>query len=387
MSIHKHKNGWVFRKEVWRLLPDRAAATAYGNHVASALAAAERGYSEQVEPCCRIRDKLDEFLTDSLAEIGRRPCNKQTARLHRKRLLVFDQAFHSTPLDCIDRAALERWIKRRLAGGVMPDTVNADMVSLRSFSRWAQKKGYAPALLPFLAVGRLMVKGKLPGTNRNPPKALEISEMLTIVARVKNEREDVGLLLEGMILFCLRPGAVAKLRRRDLILPVGNSSGRLENQALKGFFDRSLVILPGSEQHVWANRCLALAKKKRRRALRPNEPLVIHLGGCSKRNPGGWTTDSLDRVLAGLCRNLGIKFTSYQIRHSVISWLQENPRLSPATVQAAAAHSRIETQNTYGKRRGDEAAPAFKILSNLMRQGPTTTAPEGKGGDVSPTWP
>lgn len=392
MSIRKQGRTWIFRRQVWKTLPSRREAELYGGHVESALAEAERRHGGEISPCCTIRGKLEEFVSDCQAGIGRRPCNEQTVRMHRKRLLTFDRAFHSRPLDAIAREEVEAWIKRRLgkageANCLSADTVNADMSSLRAFAKWAQAKGYAPALLPFQAVGRLQVKGKLPGTNRKPPKSFGISELLEVVARIGKEREDVGLLLEGMILFCLRPGALAKLKRRDLKLPIGNSSGSLESLALKGHFDRSLVIFPSSQQHEWARRCLALARRTRRRSLRSDEPLVIRIGGRSTRNLGGWTTDALDHVLARLCRRLELDFTAYQVRHSVISWLQENPGLSPAAVQATAGHSRIETQNAYGKRRGHEAIPAFKTLSDLMRQGRTTTTQEGHGGDVSYSGP
>ncbi|MCD8141153.1 MAG: hypothetical protein LUE17_15525 [Planctomycetaceae bacterium] len=79
----------------------------------SSLAEAERKFGEQIKPCCRIRDKLDEFLSDSELGLRRRPCNAMTLALHRKRLLVFDAAFHSKPIDSITREEVEAWMRRR----------------------------------------------------------------------------------------------------------------------------------------------------------------------------------------------------------------------------------------------------------------------------------
>lgn len=389
MTIRKHTSGWIVRRNIWKILPTRKDAEAFDLLLESALAEAQRKLDNQIRPCCRIRDRIEEFLSDSALGLCRRPCSQETLKLHRKRLLAFDQAFHSKPLDTITREELEAWIRRRMRKSsgsrrVLPDTVNADLVSLRAFAKWAQAKGYAPALLPFLAVGKLRTTGKIAGTNRMPPKALEISELLALVDKVKAVREDVGLLLEGMILFCLRPRALWKLRRGDLKLPVRGASGSLKSIPLKGHHERSLPIFPDSQQHVWAKNCIALAKRKHRRTPRPQDPLIISLSGRSERNPGGWTTATLDKTLARICERLGVTFTAYQIRHSVISWLQQNPGMSPAATQAAAAHSSITTQDIYGKRHGREAVPAFHALSDLVANHRNDGGgSEGKAGGVS----
>ena len=389
MTIRKRTNSWVVRRNIWKSLPTRKDAEAFALLLESALAEAQRKFDAQVKPCCRIRDRIEDFLSDCAIGLQRRSCNQDTIKLHRKRLLAFDQTFHSKPIDTITREELESWVKRRLRAQpkgrrVLPDTVNSDLVSLRAFAKWAQAKGHAPALLPFLAVGKLRTIGKISGTNRKPPKALEISELLTLVGAIKAVREDVGLLLEGMILFCLRPRALWKLRPCDLKLPVRGASGSLKGIPLKGHHERSLPIFPDSQQHVWAQDCIALSRRKHRRAPRPHDPLIISLTGRSRQNPGGWTTDNLDKTLTRICKMLGVHFTAYQIRHSVISWLHQNPGMSPAATQAAAAHSSITTQDIYGKRHGREAVPAFHALSDLVANHRKDDAiPEGKVGGVS----
>lgn len=393
MTIRKQGDAWVVRRNITRRWPSKKAAIAYDLILESALAEAERRHDNDERPC-RIRDRLNEFLADSAAGLRRKPCNAETVALNKKRLLAFDAVFHSKPLDAITRTRVEQWMKRRLRGEggkrLGAGTVNSELATLKAFAKWAQQKGYAPPALPLLTVGRLRIKGLVPGFNSKPPKALEMGELMDIIARIEKEREDVALVLKGMACFCLRPGAVCALRRRDVVLPKGDAPGRLESQALKRHFDRSLPIFPGSVQHAWVLQCLDFARRLRCRSrsgkplsLAPDEPLVLCRSGRCVKNPGGWTTQAMDGVVAAICGKLGIDFIPYQIRHSTVSWLQRQPDISPAGVQAAAGHSRIGTQDIYGKRRGSEAIPAFQALSYRLQQYGATENPEGRRGDVS----
>ncbi len=388
IRIRKCTSGWVVRRNVWKTLSTRKDAEAFALHLESAMAEVQRRFDAQTKPCCRIRDRIEEFLADCAIGLQRRSCNPDTIKTHRKRLLAFDAAFHSRPLDAITREEVEGWMKRRKRGasgraGVAPDTVNADLVSLKAFARWAQAKGHAPALLPFLTVGKLRINGKIAGTNRKPPKAMEMAEVLALLGKIKSMREDVALFLEGMVLFCLRPHALWKLRRGDVKLPVNGTPGSLKSIPLKGYHERLLPIFPDSQQHAWARECIALFRRRHRRSPRPHDPLLICLPGRSKVNPGGWTTATLDRAVAAICKKLGVTFTVYQVRHSVISWLHQNPGMSPAATQAAAAHSSITTQDAYGKRHGREALPAYHALSVLVANHRNDNrAPEGKAGGV-----
>lgn len=281
MTIRKRGSGWTVYRQIAKSVTTRKEAERFNLLLESGLADVTRQFEAEIRPCCRIRDKLTEFLSDCKIGLRRRACNDRTLKLHRKRLLTFDAAFHSKALDCIGREDVENWMRRRMRvkngePGVIPETVNAEMVSLRAFARWAQEKGYAPPALAFMVVGRLRSKGIIAGTNRKPPKALEMAEMLRLVAMVKEKREDVGLLLEGMLLFCLRPYALCRLLRRDLKLPGKGEPGSLKNLGLKGFHDRDLSITPGTQQYVWAESCIGLFKRLHGRAPAGHDPLITH---------------------------------------------------------------------------------------------------------------
>lgn len=388
MPIRKHGNGWIVRRGIVKCVSTRKEATAFLMLLESGLADVQRKHAEQARPCCRIRDKIGEFLSDSEIGLRRRPCAPKTLAMYKKRLLMFDAAFHSKPLDAITREEVESWIRRRKrnnarGGTVTAGTINTDLVSLRAFAAWAQGKGYAPASLPLMTVGKLRVTGTISGTGRKPPKSLDMGEVLDAVARIKALREDIGLLLEGMILLCLRPHALCLLRRNELKLPMNGNPGRIKSAALKGYYERSLPILPGTAYHTWAREVLALAKRTLRRAPRPDEPLMICTTMRSRTNPGGWTTGTLDKAMARVCEKLAFRFTPYQIRHSVLSWLQQNPGISPATTQAAAAHASIATQDFYGKRNAQDAMPAYVAISELMARHKKNDSGEDQGGGVS----
>lgn len=373
MTVFKRGKSWVARRDFQKHFKSRGDAQKFSVILESTLMEALRKFEARVKPCCRIRDKLAEFLRDCKAGMGRRPCSQSTLDRHKKRLLMFDSVFHSRPLDAVTREEVAAWMARRLKSGkhgkpIDAGTVNADMISLKSFARWAQSKGYAPPALAFMVVPKLRVKGLIAGTNRKPPRALEMGELLCSIAMVKAVREDIGLLLEGMVLFCLRPHGLWNLRRGDLKLPENGEPGRLRCMGLKGFHERELSIQPGSEQHAWAESCIKLFKETHRRLPRGNEPLLVNTRPRGRNKISGWTTANLDNALARVCGTLGIKFTPYQIRHSVISWLHQNPGISPAATQTAAAHASVTTQDVYGKRRGSEAIPAYDALSIFVGQ-------------------
>lgn len=388
MAIRKVGGSWEVHRVVRKRVPSRKDAEAFSRLLESAVAEAARKHEFSIKPCCVIRDKLDEFLSDSELGLRRRPCGGDTLALHKKRLLAFDRAFHSRPIDAISLEDLEGWIRRRAktrgrTGRIKADTVNADLVSLRAFGRWAMAKGYAPAALPFMAVGKLRAKGKVGGFNQRPPKALEMGELLAVIERIAAEREDVGLLLKGMALFCLRPRALCLLRRVDLKLPKGGHPGSLTCAGLKGGHERQLPIVPGSEQHTWAKSCIALFRRVRNRSPKGHEPLLFNLTGRRGASGRGWNTAGFDRVLSHVCSKLEIAFTAYQARHSVISWLQKTPGMSAAATQAAAAHSNVNTQNIYGRRHARDAVPAFIALSDLVaKHRKTVSHGEARGGDV-----
>lgn len=252
-------------------------------------------------------------------------------------------------------------------------TVNAEIGILKAFARWAQAQEYAPQGLPLLAVPRSRVGGTIPGTNRKPPEIMDIDPALDLVARIKKERPDAGLFLEGMIFFMRRPEAVAGLRRRDVRLPVRDRPGSVFFRPLKGFHEVTLSIPAGSLAHEWARACVEMADRE---GVGENGPFVVCCGGRSRRNPGGWTTGSLDMVIARLCDKFGDLprgFRPYVLRHTLISWLQDQADITVAAVQAAASHSKPTTQAAYSHRKAVQARPAFAAIEAFLRRRKQTT--------------
>ncbi len=366
MAYRKHGGGRQVRLQIRLKVKTKGDVMRAKKIFRSKIAEAKRMIREGEVGCCSIRGRLEKFLQDSNDGLGRRPAGYKTLERHRRRLLIFDKAFQGKPLDAIEREHVERWIHRRLAAGVSPDTVNADLISLRAFARWAQFKGDAPAVLPLLTVNRLYVRGKLAGKNRKPPMAKEIGELLAILGKIRKRRADMGLFLLGMALFGLRPANVWKLRREDAKPPRGADLGRLHVKGIKGTPDRWLAVPAGSLRAKWLRDCLALGRK--RGADQPRSPLVPSFGGKSSRNPGGWTTGAFDMALRRLLASMKIRLTAYQVRHSCMTWLLRSKRMGPAHTQRYAGHTRLETQNAYNHLIGHEAEPAYEEMEKVMRE-------------------
>lgn len=365
MSPRKSPSGsWYIRRTVQYTGADRGDAARFEALLESAIADALRRHREKVTPCCSIRSKLAEFLADSRAGLDRRPAADATLAGHRRRLLNFDRAFQSKPLDTITRERLERWMKRRYDAGMSPETINIDRDSLMAFTRWARKKGYAPEVIPLLSVGRMRGRGKLPGKNRKPPRALEMEDLRRRLARLRAEREDIGLFLGCMALFGLRPVEVARLRREDYKPPRGGDPGRLHSRGVKGHHDRDIPVRKGSKQHRWLAACLELGARLGRDDVRA--PLVPCLAGRSPRRPGGWTTGSFCMALFRLCKKLRFELLSYWVRHSCNSYLQTQAGVGAAGVQQYAGHNNVTTQEAYTHRHARDAVPAYEALEKAL---------------------
>ncbi len=348
----------------WRVR-DKADGIRLNALAVSALAEARRRFREGKVGCCSCRNRLDRFLEESLIGLDRRKIKSKTAERHRRRLLAFDRFFQGKPLDAIGSERLERYIKTRL-GEVGADTVNAELVSLRAYARWAQRKKYAPDILPILSVGRLHVPGKLPGRNRKPPEAIGMGEMFDIIRTVGETRPDIRLFLLGMAHFGLRPESVCAFRREHAKPPRGKEAGRLFAKGLKGELDEWITIPPGSLRAEWLRACLALGR--RAGLAGPRAPLVPRLSKKPGRIPGAWTTGALDMALGRLCRKLAIRFVPYTIRHSCMTYLKRCEGISSAASQRYAKHMRVETQNAYDHLLGLEAEPAYERMERAMRE-------------------
>ena len=364
MPVRKTKNGkWAYVMHVRRVRNTKGEAQAFGRRHAASLASLD---DDQPLPdsCCTIRDKLDDFLHDRTEGDGRTVCGERTAARYRKTLLCFDAAFHSQPLNTITTAALKAWRNRRrkkVVNGqqIMRDTVNRDIDMLKTFARWAQGQGCAPADLPLLSLKRLWEPGKMPGLNRKPPKYMGMEQLFETIARIGEVRRDVELFLEGMLFFIVRPQALCDLRRRDVSLPVRGGLGRIRLGRIKGMHERYVTIDPGSLGERWARECMAMGAR-----LGPDGPLLVCVGGRSRKNPDGWTTATLGRAIERVREELGLSFTSYMIRHSVIAWAQKQPALSAANVQVAAGHAKITTQEFYKHVESTDGEPVRQAVSD-----------------------
>ncbi|MCD8350071.1 MAG: site-specific integrase [Planctomycetaceae bacterium] len=363
MAVRKHKGKWVARLSVCIALKDKADALLADSILRSCIAAGKRKFAARGKPCCSIRSAISEFLSDSQYGIGRKPCAHKTLLRHRRRLEIFDKLFRSQPLDCIEQETLNGWIKRRLASGVSPDTVSADLVSLFAFCRWAMRKELAPQVLPIMLVQRPQTRGKLPGLNRRPPPVLEMHELKAFIGKIGERRRDVALFLIGMGLFGLRPEAVSGLRRGDVKLPQGGLPGRLHCRGIKGMHDRDIPVPPGSKQERWFRGCLELGKSVDRTDKR--HPLVPRIAKTGRLIPGAWTTARLDMTIQRLCERLKIRFAAYHTRHTCISYLQTIER-SLGAVQGYAGHAKPTTQAPYSHRHSKDADAAFAAIGEAM---------------------
>ena len=357
---------WRVRLHVCRVFASKAQAMRYDLLAKSAVAEVDRRHGEDERPCCSIRSGLEAFISDLRAGMGDKRRSEKTLERHRRRLLAFDKAFRSKPLDAITRKQVKDWMKKRLKG-VSADTVNIDLVSLKAFARWAQGEELAPRLLPLLSTPRLDVPEKLAGKNRLPPKALPIDEIRRLIARIKTKRADMGLFLAGMFLFGMRPIQAARLRRMDARPPRAGEAGSLLIRGVKGGADRVALIPPGSVRAGWLRECLALGRRNGRTT--PTAPLVPCQSSRSGGSAGRWTTEAFDMALRRMVKGMRVAFTAYQIRHSCMTCLLRTEGIALANSQNYAGHNRADTQNAYSWLLGGEAEPAYREMEKRLKGG------------------
>lgn len=339
--------------------------------VKAAVAQALHDFKHGVKPCCTIREKLDNFLDERTRGIDDKPCNERTAARYRRWLLMFDRAFHSEPLAAITLEMVKDWMKRRLekprrGTNVSGDTVNIQISTLKMFSRWAQANGFAPDSLPLLRAPRIQVAGKMPGKNWRPPKVMDAEPLLDIIDAIKEARRDIGLFFQMMFYFNLRPSEAAALRRADLRLPAGGRDGSLKVFRIKTQLQQTVPVMHDSFAHRLVKECLQLARETLE-TINDNTPLIICLSGRSRRNPHGWMTDTLDKATARVCGRLGLPLSHpYLIRHSIITYLDQQSDVDSASVTAHASHSKSTTTDIYKHHKPEHILPALLAIEKLM---------------------
>lgn len=363
MAYRKHAaGGYMVRTQVKIITQDKGTAIRASRILASKIAEAKRLVREGAAACCSIGDRMDEFLSDFAAGLGKRRRGYETLKRHKRRLEMFNKTFQRKPIDAIERKQVERWIKRRLKAGVSADTVKIDLTSLYAFARWARKKEYATARLPLLEVERLFTDGKMPGTNQKLPNVLEPDELKDIIKKIKEERLDMGLFLNGMVFWGRRPAAIAVVRREDVRLPQGKEAGRIRFPPLKGGREEVFRIPPGTKREEWVRSCLSLGEEFGQDA--PHCPLVPCAGSRSRVRPGGWTTQSFGMALARLLKSLRIDMTAYVVRHSCATFLHDRPGSTLASTQKFLSHNTIRQQDAYSHHTNAPAEKAFRLIED-----------------------
>lgn len=374
MPMRELDNGrFRVRAELSMTVDSHEEAERLDRLLASALDDAKRRFLRGDRPCCSIREIMEDFLDQQ--EIWRGN-SKSTIAAYRRRLEMFADAFGDKPLDRIAREELQEWIRRRVAQkgkrrryhpgkGVSRDTVNNDLKALRRFCDWAAECGHAPAGLEIMTVPKLHVKGKIRG-NRFPPRALVRQNFMHILRRIRKAAPHVALVLRAMLLLGGRPEAIFALRWRDVELPRGGN-GEVKMPPLKGGAEGSVPVACGSHLHDVFTEARQIFRKFHGRRPNNDDPVFCTMRGRSRRRALGWKTDVYGHELDRVCSKLGIEgFTAYTARHSAVTWLQQQPGVSNAAVQAYARHLRVSTQDAYSHRSGADGEPAYHAMESVL---------------------
>jgi len=340
--------------------------------------------------CITIREGMDRFLEERSLFFG---LAKSTLAGYRRCLTRFAEGLGDLPLDRISREMLQGWVRMRAAqkgrsrihnpdAQVSRDTVNLELKALRCFARWAIDQGCAPADLPLLRVPLLRVKGLTRG-RRHVPKALVRHSFVDVLRALDRGGYDyLALVLRGMVLFGLREAALFRIRWGDVALPRQDSAGGVRIPPCKGGPAGAVPVPADSTRARWLGHARRVWRRFRGRAPKRGDFVLTSRWGKGKRNPGGWTTDSFGHALGHACARLGIEgMNAYMARHSAVTWLQQQPHVDLAAVQAYARHLRITTQEVYSHRSGADGEPAYDAMDRLM----TEAVPDPKRAEKRPS--
>lgn len=344
-----------------------------------ARAAAVRQFRNGDRPCISVPEGLEDFLDHQRVIRANGPA---TVARYAARLGRFAAAWGETPLVDITREMVCAWQRQRLAdpgrrrlyhpdSRVSRDTVNQELKALRRFASWARSLGRAPETLEFMSVPLLTVRGKT-CDNRFVPRARPRRDFRRLVMALdKSGHECLSYVLRGMLLFVLREEALFRLTPRHVTWPTRESGGQVEIPPLKGGVEGACPVSHGDRKHGLLRDLVRYWRRVHGRRPRRDEPLFISRRGRSRKRPLGWSTDAFDHELRRVCDKLGYRdFTAYQARHSVLSWMQRQPGVSLADIQAAARHLRISTQEVYTHRSGAEGRPAYEAAERFLSRTP-----------------
>lgn len=388
MAVKKLRDG-TYRARREASIPAQTAdeAERADAMIRAAIEDAKRRYYRGDRSCIALSDAT---IADFLAHQSvARANDAKSLASYRARLRRFAERFADRPLESIGREKIERWIADRLrakghrrrycpAASLSRDTVNADLKALRAFCRWAISRGLAPAGLEILSVPTLRVTGKIRG-NRYPPRALVRHNFLDILRRINRKSPQLALVLRGMILLGARPAALFAINRADIQMPTSTSAGSVALRPTKGGAEGSIAIPPGSLREALFRDAIALFARYHGRRPRADDPAFPSRRGKLRSRPLGWSSATFANALRKACGRLRIRnFSAYTARHSAITWLQQQPGVSAASIQSFARHLQVTTQEAYSHRTGAEAERAYAQMETAM---------SGESGSKAPRSP
>lgn len=340
------------RKETWRSLGAFEELPAHQRFAVAKKAAEElSGHLTQggaadavtvAQACVAYVDHLraegqDRTAADTQARFARWVNGDKIARIDMRKLAshhlrTWRQSLIATPVVVNPHAAEEDRITRVRAAS----SVNRDMTALRAALNLAREHGAVLTDTAWRAALR-----PLPNAGRRRTTYLDRQQRAALVAAAP---ADLGLLLKGLSLVPLRPGALAGLtaaafdRRLDALMIGQDKAG-----------GQRTITLPPATAEFFATQC---------RAKLPAAPIFTKADGKA------WLKDDWKKPLKAAAEAAGLppECTAYTLRHSVITDLV-GAGLDVLQVARISGTSVVMIEKFYGHLRSQQAAAALATLA------------------------
>jgi integrase len=340
------------RKETWRSLGAFEELPAHQRFPAAKKAAeelsghlAQGGAADSVtvaQACASYVDHLraegqDRTAADTQARFARWVEGDKIARIDVRKLgshhlRTWRQALIATPVVVNPHAGEEDRITRMRAAS----SVNRDMTALRAALNLAREHGAVLTDAAWRAALR-----PLPNADRRRTTYLDRQQRAALITHAP---ADLGLLLKGLSLVPLRPGALAGLTiaafdRRLGTLTVGQDKAGAQRT----------ITLPPVTADFFAAQC---------RGKLPAAPIFARADGK------GWIKDGWKKPLKAAAEAAGLppECTVYTLRHSVITDLV-GAGLDVLQVARISGTSVVMIEKFYGHLRSQQAAAALATLA------------------------
>jgi integrase/recombinase XerC len=239
----------------------------------------------------------------------------------------------ATSLDAVDRNSLRAYMSGLQSAGYSRSSVARRVSELRSFGRYLHEFGLCRAN-PFLAL-------RLPRQDHKLPRVLTAEEAARLV-----ESPDTGQplgLRDRAMLETLYGGG---LRVSELVgLDVGDyRSDRMLLQVV-GKGDKERIALLGRAARVWLDRYLAEARPLLAVLAEPRRtcdgvPLFLNFRG------GRLTERSVQRLIEGYAKSLGLRVTPHTLRHSFATHMLDGGA-DLRVIQELLGHESLGTTQVY----------------------------------------